>query len=97
MNGSDARAPERGSDPVAPRVSVIIPYYENPSGLAQVLDGIEAAGTARETVLNLWVDPDDLLTAESISQMVNQGMDDLRMEIKGRRPVPMMMTRGGAM
>lgn len=64
---------------------------------AQVLDGIEAAGTARETVLNLWVDPDDLLTAESISQMVNQGMDDLRMEIKGRRPAPMMMTRGGAM
>lgn len=64
---------------------------------AQVLDGIEAAGTARETVLNLWVDPGDLLTAESISQMVNQGMDDLRMEIKGRRPAPMMMTRGGAM
>lgn len=42
MSGSDARAPERGSDPVAPRVSVIIPYYENPAGLAQVLAGIAA-------------------------------------------------------
>ena len=25
-----------------PRVSVVIPYYENPGGLAQVLDGIAA-------------------------------------------------------
>ena len=42
MSGSDARAAERGSDAVAPRVSVIIPYYENPAGLAQVLAGIAA-------------------------------------------------------
>ncbi|MBA1834168.1 tape measure protein [Corynebacterium wankanglinii] len=69
----------------------------NETVAAQVLDGIETAGTAKETVVNLWADPADLLTAETISQMVNNGMEGLRMEIKGRKPAPMMMTRGGAM
>lgn len=50
-----------------------------------------------ETVVHLDVDPSDLISAAVIQKMINQGVDGLRMELKGRRPVAAAATRGGVM